>query len=105
MITVEDIKKELRNALNNGEELADIEDSSGEWVDGFLPVYNNRIIEEWQNMPSEYDDRGWAELGNGGEINIVNLMMLDLYMYYSDLFNEAIAELTEELETQEEANA
>ena len=97
------MKKELLTALSNGEELDDIKDRSGEWVDGYLPVYNNRIIEEWQSMPSEYDNRGSAELGHlEQEINIVNLMQLDLYLYYSDLFNEAITEIEEELEKAEE---
>jgi len=103
MTTVEEMKKELFTALNNGEELEDIKDRSGEWVDGYLPVYNNRIVEEWQQMPSEYDNRGHAELGQGGEIDIINLMNLDLYLYYNDLFNEAVAEVEEELENQEEA--
>ena len=97
------MKKELLTALSNGEELDDIKDRSGEWVDGYLPVYNNRIIEEWQSMPSEYDNRGSAELGHlEQEINIVNLMQLDLYLFYSDLFNEAITEIEEELEKAEE---
>ena len=103
MTTVEEMKKELLTALSNGEELDDIKDRSGEWVDGYLPVYNNRIIEEWQSMPSEYDNRGSAELGHlEQEINIVNLMQLDLYLFYSDLFNEAITEIEEELEKAEE---
>jgi hypothetical protein len=49
-------------------------------------------------MPSEYDNRGWAELGYDGDVDIVHLMSLDLYVYYLDIFNEAIAELEEELE-------
>jgi hypothetical protein len=102
MTTVEEMKKELLTALSNGEELDDIKDRSGEWVDGYLPVYNNRIIEEWQQMPSEYDNRGYTELGQGGEIDIINLMSLDLYLYYSDLFSEAITEVDEEQEEAEE---
>ena len=102
MTTAEEIKKELLTALSNGEELDDNKDRSGEWVDGYLPVYNNRIIEEWQSMPSEYDNRGHAELGISGEIDIVNLMSLDLYLYYNDLFNEAVTEIEEELEEAED---
>ena len=100
--TVKQMKEEILTALSNGEELEDIKDRSGEWVDGYLPVYNNRIVEEWQQMPSEYDNRGHAELGQGGEIDIINLMSLDLYLYYTDLFNEAIAEIEEEQEEAEE---
>jgi hypothetical protein len=98
MSTVSDMVSEIKRELSNGIELEDIRDNSGEWVDGYLPVYNNRIVEEWQAMPSDYDNRGAAELGAGGEINIINLMSLDLYLYYSDLFNEACNEVESDLE-------
>jgi hypothetical protein len=104
--TVEEMKKEIRTALSNGEDMDDIKDRSGEWVDGYLPVYANQIIREWQEMPSEYNERGYNELGMGGEITIIGLMGLDLYIYYTDLFNEAVEELEEELaEQEEEVNA
>lgn len=96
---VEDMAQEIRTAIANGETLEEIEDQSGEWIDGFLPVYNNRIVSEWQNMPSEYDNRGASELGyHQEEINIINLMSLDLYLYYSDLWNQALANVAQELE-------
>jgi hypothetical protein len=90
--------EEIRAELANGEELEAITDRSGEFIDSYLPIYNNQIIEEWQSMPNEYDNRGYAELGQGGEINIINLMTLDLYLYYSDLFYEAVKEVEESLE-------
>lgn len=96
--TIQAMKDELRTALSNGEELDQIEDRSGEWIDGYLPVYNNQIIKEWQDMPGEYDDRGYAELGAADNFTIVRLMLLDLYLYYSDLFSQAVAELREELD-------
>ena len=98
MNTVEQMVEEIRAEIANGEELEAIKDRSGEFIDSYLPIYNNQIIEEWQNMPNEYDNRGSAELGQGGEINIINLMTLDLYLYYSDLFNEAVEEVEESLE-------
>ena len=98
MNTVERMVEEIRTELSNGEELEDIKDRSGEFIDSWLPVYNNRIIEEWTLMPNDYTDRGSAELGTGQEINIINLMTLDLYLYYSDLFAEAVQEVEEELE-------
>ena len=98
MNTVEQMVEEIRAEIANGEELEDIKDRSGEFIDSYLPVYYNGIIEEWKNMPSEYNDRGSAELGQGGEVNIYNLMSLDLYLYYSDLFNEAVKEVEEALE-------
>ena len=97
---IEEIKQEL---THDGVELDELRDNSGEWIDGYLPVYNNRIIEEWQSMPSEYDNRGAAELGHlEQEINIVNLMSLDLYLYYSDLWNEALQAVESELEEGDE---
>lgn len=95
MTTVKDMVKEIQAAIANGEELDDIRDRSGEWVDGYLPVYYNHIIEEWKEMPSDYNDRGAAELGHMGETTIYGLMGLDLYVYYSELFEEALSEIEE----------
>ena len=99
--TQEQMKEEIKTELSKGETLDDIKDNSGEFIDGYLPVYYDGIIKEWQDMPSDYDNRGYAELGGGGEINIYNLMSLDLYLYYTDLFNEVIEELEDELESAE----
>jgi hypothetical protein len=95
----EAMKSEFRNAIKEHDEtLEDIRDNSGEWIDGYLPVYYNQIIKEWSEMPSEYEDRGHTELGQMGEITITGLMSLDLFIYYSDIFNEAVTELEEEEE-------
>ena len=98
MNTVEQMVAEIRAEIANGEELEVITDRQGEFIDSYLPIYNNQIIEEWQSMPNEYDNRGSAELGLGQEVNIINLMSLDLYLYYSDLFAEAVKEVEESLE-------
>jgi len=96
------MKDEFKTEINKGYiTLEEIQDNSGEWIDGYLPVYYNKIVEEWQAMPSEYNDRGAAELGHRTEFTIYDLMSLDLYVYYSDIFNEAIAELEEEMEMAE----
>ena len=92
----EAMKAEFKTAMENGETLEEISDNGGEWVDGYLPIYNAGIIKEWQEMPGDYDNRGHLEMGHGEEIDIVRLMSLDLYLYYTDLFNEAITELEEE---------
>ena len=99
----EQMKEEFKTEMEKGYvTLDEIQDNSGEWIDGYLPVYYNKIVEEWQEMPSDYNNRGAAELGHlGQEIDIYNLMSLDLYLYYSDIFNEAIAELEEEMEMSE----
>jgi len=100
--TQESMKEELVNAIAQGSSLDEIKDNSHEWIDGYLPIYNNQIIEEWKNMPSEYDDRGSAELGHMGEVTIVGLMSLDLYLYYTDLFNEVIEDMEEDIAHDEE---
>lgn len=95
---VEQMAEEIRTALSNGDELDDIRDRSGEYIDSYLPIYNNQIVAEWQVMPSEYDNRGAAEIGHGGEIDIINLMSLDLYLYYYDLFQEAVSTIENKLQ-------
>jgi hypothetical protein len=96
--TIDQMVEEIRAELANGTELRFILDRQGEFIDSYLPIYNNQIVEEWKNMPSEYDNRGYAELGGDVEPNIYNLMSLDLYLYYSDLFYEAVKEVEEALE-------
>lgn len=93
------IYEDLKQTITNGEDMESIRDNSGEWIDGYLPIYNNRIIEEWQNMPGEYDNRGAEQLGIPGDISIISLMQLDLYLYYSDLFFQALTDIAEELES------
>jgi len=101
MNTVQQMAEEIRAELAQGEELDAIKDRSNEIIDSHLPIYNNEIIKEWQEMPSAYDDRGGQELGTDGSIGIVGLMSLDLYLYYTDLFNEALEEVEESMEEEE----
>ena len=99
MTTYDEIMKEIKQEIEQGQTLEEVKDRSHELVDNYVPVYNNRIVEEWQSMPSDYDNRGGAELGyNYEEINIIKLMMLDLYIYYTDLVNQVIGDLETELE-------
>jgi predicted RNase H-like HicB family nuclease len=102
MTTYDEIMKEIKQEIEQGQTLEEVKDRSHELVDNYVPVYNNRIVEEWQAMPSDYDNRGGAELGyNYEEINIVKLMMLDLYTYYTDLVDLVITDLEQELESAE----
>ena len=102
MTTYDEIMQEIKQELSNGEELSDIQERSYELVDNYVPVYNNRVIEEWTEMPSDYDNRGSAELGhNCEELSIINLMMSDLYLYYSDLVALVLSDLEQELESVE----
>lgn len=86
----ESMKSNIESAMTYGESLESIKDSASDFIDGFIPVYTYDVIQEWQFMPSEYDNKGSAELGTAGESDIVTLMRLDLYLFYSDLFNEVI---------------
>jgi hypothetical protein len=102
MTTYDEIMQEIKQEITNGEELSDIRERSYELVDNYVPVYNNRVLEEWQNMPGDYDNRGAQELGhNCEELNIINLMMSDLYLYYSDLVSTVLDDLEQELESVE----
>jgi hypothetical protein len=96
--TVKQMIEEIRTELASGQELESIKDRSHEFIDGYLPVYYNRIVEEWKEMPAEYNDRGRAELGIGDDFTIYSLMSLDLYLYYTDLFIDAIEEVAGSLE-------
>lgn len=101
MTSYDEIMKEFKQEIAQGIDLDDIKDRSYEYVDNYVPVYNNRIIQEWQDMPSDYDNRGSAELGhNCNEINIVNLMSADLYLYYQDLVALVLDDLEQELESE-----
>jgi hypothetical protein len=101
MSTYSEIMQELKQELAHSN-LDDIRERSYEYVDNYVPVYNNRVIEEWQNMPGDYDNRGAAELGhNCEELNIVSLMQADLYLYYQDLVATVLRDLEQELEDKE----
>jgi hypothetical protein len=103
LTTKEEIKKEL---LDNIEQLKDnphAEDFVAEWADGYVPIYNNRIIEEWAALPMEESDQ-WKEYGYDTQRNeggIISLMQIDLLFYYLKLANEAWEEIKTELEEKE----
>lgn len=99
MNTYKYIYEDLKQTITNGEDMESIRDNSGEWIDGYLPIYNNNIIEEWKDMPGEYDNRGALELGIPRDISIISLMQLDLYLYYSDVFFQVLTDIAEELES------
>jgi hypothetical protein len=102
MTTYDEITQEIKQEISNGETLEEIRDRSHELIDSYVPVYNNRVLEEWQTMPSDYDNRGALELGhNCQELNIISLMSADLYLYYSDLVGQVINDLELELESAE----
>jgi hypothetical protein len=102
MTTYDEITQEIKQEIANGQTLEEIKERSYELVDNYVPVYNNRVLEEWQTMPSDYDNRGAQELGhNCQELNIISLMSADLYLYYQDLVGQVINDLEQELESAE----
>lgn len=102
MTTYDDVMQEIKQEIVNGQTLEEIKDSSYELIDNYVPIYNNHVLEEWQAMPSDYDNRGSAELGhNCEEIDIIRLMQGDLYLYYQDLVTLVIDDLEQELESVE----
>lgn len=99
MTTLQEIIEEIKQELKNGSDIEDIADRSHEYVENYVPVYNNLIIKEWADMPGDYDNRGHAELGSyDEEIDIISLMQKDLYVYYTELFSEAMTDVEQELE-------
>ena len=102
MTTYDEIMEEIKQEISNGESLEEVKERSYELVGDYVPVYNNRVIEEWAAMPNDYDNRGAAEIGhNCQELNIISLMQADLYLYYSELVGLVIDDLEQELESVE----
>ena len=96
-LTKEQMKEEIRTELQQGGEIERIKDLSGQFIDGYLPIYNADVIQEWQQMPHEYTDRGALDLGSDESIGIIGRMSLDLYIYYSEIFFDAMDELEGEM--------
>ena len=91
--------------LDNWEEINDSPDPKGildEYAESDLPIYNNDIIKEWTEMPSDYDNR-WQEVLDGEieEHTITSLMLVDLYQYYTDTYYE----IWEDIKSEREDNA
>lgn len=95
--TYEEIKKELKDHYNELDR-----DNLAEWADGFVPVYYNEIIRDWQEMPSEFDNRWKDDAEINEETTIHNLMMIDLFWYYLEQCETAFRELQQEAEEEED---
>jgi hypothetical protein len=98
------MKEEILAEMARGATLEEIKDRAGEWIDNHLPIYNYEILNQWQAMPGDYDDRGAEEYGTR-EIKIIDLMSLDLHLYYSDLLSEVFDDIEQDLASNEEKSA
>ncbi len=101
MTTYDEIKQEIKTEIEQGQTLEEVKDRSHELVDNYVPIYNNRVLEEWQSMPNDYDNRGAAEYGYEGDTDIIRLMILDLHLYYGELVSTVLNDLEQELESAE----
>lgn len=70
-------------------------DLLSEYADSACPIYTSEIIAEWVAMPSEFND-AWQDYGDSGDKGITDLMQVDLYNYYSHLYNTAYNQLADE---------
>lgn len=95
LTSYQDVKDELVDNLEQLKTAKYPEDLFHEFADGFVPIYTNDIIEEWQQMPSDFDD-SWKDYGCSSEDGIVKRMQIDLYNYYLDQINKAWTEIESE---------
>ena len=82
--TREEIKKELTNKYEEIKNSSDYEDSLAEFADSFVPVMRGHIMQSWIQLPHQNQDH-WKELGydaNRNEGGIIELMQMDLVLYY-----------------------
>lgn len=104
LTTKQEIKEELQRQLNYLLDNANMGDElAGEIASGFTPVYTNEIIQEWTQLPLSESDK-WKELGydaNRNEGGIVQLMAVDLELYYLELGQKAWEELKQEIESED----
>ena len=84
-----EIREEILDNWEYLEELNDngVDDYLTELADSRNPIYTKDIIEEWRELPSDYND-AWAEFGMPDSITITGLMTLSLYRYYQDRYTE-----------------
>lgn len=95
-----DIELEIRGSWDQLTATNYPEDLLGEWADSAVPVYNNDIIADWTEMPSSYNDE-WMQFGMPSDPNIIQLMTLDLSVYYRDQYFEIYNSILEEKEEEE----
>jgi len=69
-------------------------DLAHEYADSALPIYTGDIIGTWRDLPDEYSNK-FHEMRTDLPDRIEDLMIDDLYLYYSMLYSGAIYELTE----------
>jgi len=77
------------------------DDLLSEWADSEVPVYNHEIIAEWTDLDWDCRDQ-WQEMGADSNTSIVDLMKIDIYLFYRECYTLAWIKLQEEIEAAEE---
>ncbi len=94
-----DIKRDI---LDNWEFIPEHDPKSylDELADSAVPVYYGDIIEDWREMPNEYDN-SFQTLGYPitEDTTITKLMAIDLYQYYTDEYYRIYDEILDEKDT------
>jgi hypothetical protein len=101
LTTYDQIYKQVADEKEQLLESAYPDDLLSEWADSEVPVYNHEIISEWTDLDSDCRDQ-WQEIGAGSNTSIVNLMKIDIYLFYRECYTLAWIRLQEELEDTEE---
>jgi hypothetical protein len=98
-----DIRQEILDNWEYLEELNDngVDDYLTELADSRTPIYTKDIIEEWRELPSDYDD-AWQEWATSPKDTIVSLMKLSLYRYYQDKYSQLYNEINTEKQEESE---
>ncbi len=102
LLTLADAKTELKADWHRFADNQYPQDTLTEYADSACPIYTADTIREWSEMPPEFDD-AWQDYTDNSDNSkgIADLMRLDLYNYYSHLYNLAYAELADEMEATE----
>ena len=95
------IKQEILDNWEQFESNAYPHDLLDEFADSAVPVYSNEVIQDWQEMPSEFDDSA-QEFDIDPDATIVQRMSLDLFNYYRHQYQKAYNELAETMPAKED---
>ncbi|NBW11614.1 MAG: hypothetical protein EBR82_26645 [Caulobacteraceae bacterium] len=94
MLSLDEIRKEIE--IDKEHILSSVfpEDQAGEYADSAVPIYYQQIVQDWNSLDSE-DQNRFSEITDQFPERIEDLMKLDLYLYYFNAYSMAINELLE----------
>ncbi len=89
------IVEEEREAILEAYEPSDY---ANELAEAYTPIYNGDTYSQWGDLPSDARDE-WRALGFEVD-GVVDAMRLDINLYLRNLFQNAVASLIEDAETE-----